>query len=122
MLAAPRLTNGGQARIVTSFPGMPQLEVGQRYLLLTTRPSRIGMSSPVGLGQGLFRITGAGGEEEAFNEYGNKMLFRGMEPPAMRQANDASQARDARQAGGPMKYSQLAEEIRGLVREERRKR
>ena len=100
----------------TSSLEMPQLEVGQGYLLLTTRPSAIGMSSPVGLGQGCFRISGNGSGEEAVNAYGNTMLFRGMEAPGTRQAGGA------RQAGGPMKYSQLAEQIRRLVNEEGGKR
>lgn len=104
-----------------SFRGLPRLEIGQTYLLLTTPPSKIGMSTTVGLGQGLFRIAGEGQMASAVNEFGNKMLFKGMESEG-RQSSGARQTRDLKQAGGSMKYSQLAEFIRSLVREERRAR
>jgi hypothetical protein len=59
------------------------------------------MCSTVGLGQGLFRIRGGRGGEEAENAYGNEMLFRGM---------------TGRVPGkGPVAYRELAMRLRGLV-------
>ena len=37
---------------------VPRLERGREYVLFTTRPSAIGLSTTVGLGQGAFTITG----------------------------------------------------------------
>jgi hypothetical protein len=109
----------GQLRMPTSFRGLPQLEIGQTYLLLTTEPSKIGMSTTVGLGQGLFHIAGEGQMETAMNEFGNKMLFKGMES----QQPSISKQRNSRlQRDGPVNYSQLADQIRSLVNEKGRKR
>jgi hypothetical protein len=45
------------------LPDLPRLEVGASYVLMMTRPSAIGMSSPVGLEQGLFRVDRRGSRE-----------------------------------------------------------
>jgi len=56
----------------------PDLLVGGDYVLFTTAPSAIGLSTTVGLDQGLFRVfaTGAGSEMTA-NGLGNRGLFGG---------------------------------------------
>lgn len=44
------------------IPGVPQFEVGQRYVVFLPPVSKLGYSSPIGLSQGLFtmKIDGAG--------------------------------------------------------------
>ena len=103
----------GVMRSLPVLPTMPQLVVGQTYLVMTTRPSAIGLSTTVGLGQGCFRISLMGKEELASNEVNNHGLFRDMAPPAAA----PSQARVAAAAapGGPLSYADLAGRIRGLV-------
>ena len=98
----PEKRGTGTGRVAMVLADLPRLEVGESYLLLTTRPSRIGMSTTVGLGQGLFRIKGAGSKAEAVNENDNQMLFRGMD----------AQGHTGR---GPMAYRKLAERVRALV-------
>ncbi len=66
----------------SNLPELPRLQVGGRYLLLTTAPSLIGLSAPVGLEQGVFRLTGKPGDETAVNGMGNLGLFAGIEPSA----------------------------------------
>ncbi len=52
---------------------------GQYVLLLVTRPSEYGLSSPVGLEQGRFRLVAvAGGQWLAVNGAGNQSLWRGL--------------------------------------------
>jgi hypothetical protein len=63
----------------SNLPELPRLQVGGRYLILTTTPSLIGLSAPVGLEQGVFRITGKPGAETALNGLGNGGLFTGIE-------------------------------------------
>lgn len=63
----------------SNLPELPRLQVGGRYLLLTTTPSLIGLSAPVGLEQGVFRLTGKPGAETAQNGLGNGGLFTGIE-------------------------------------------
>jgi len=62
---------------VSVLPEMPQLRLGHDYLLFTTTPSAIGLSAPVGLGQGTFGIYTEGKVEMAANELGNAGLFAG---------------------------------------------
>ena len=44
------------ADMVTKFAGVPQFEVGKRYVLFLPPVSTLGFSTPVGLGQGLFHV------------------------------------------------------------------
>jgi hypothetical protein len=103
MLAASWAGPTGATRVRMSE--LPQLEVGGSYLLLTTRPSSIGMSTTVGLKQGCFRIRGEGAGAEAVNGHGNAMLFQGMES-------------EAKRAGERVTYERLAARIRALVGKE----
>lgn len=44
-------------RDVIVAPGVPQFEVGKRYVVFLPSPSHLGFSSPVGLAQGMFTET-----------------------------------------------------------------
>jgi hypothetical protein len=103
-------------RSVSPLPEMPQLSVGQTYLVLTTRPSAIGLSTTVGMGQGLFRIEGIGKDETAVNQLNNSGLFRDMAPPAAPEAG--ALARGAAPAASPaaLPYTELVNRIQALVR------
>ena len=58
---------------------------GQYVLLLVTRPSEYGLSSPVGLEQGRFRILRAGEDKLlAVNGAGNQGLWRGLKSALMK--------------------------------------
>jgi hypothetical protein len=79
----------GQRRL-SALPDLPELDVGQDYVLFTTQPSAVGLSTTVGLGQGAFKIyLSPEGEELAANELENAGLFN-----------------------GPVTYTQLASAIR----------
>jgi hypothetical protein len=69
--------SGGAQRLFTLNVN-PDLQVGSEYVLFTTRPSAIGLSTTVGLDQGLFRVfaTDAGREMTA-NGLGNRGIFGG---------------------------------------------
>ena len=105
----------GNLRSAVLLPRMPELVVGGTYLVLTTRPSAIGLSTTVGLGQGCFRIAQVGKDEQAINEANNAGLFRGMAPPAAPPGARAALTPTAPAAGGAISYASLADRIRGLV-------
>ncbi|HAB17657.1 MAG TPA: hypothetical protein PLX89_04125 [Verrucomicrobiota bacterium] len=73
---------------------VPPLEEGKEYLLFTTKPSKIGLTSPVGLAQGLFSIKQQGDKVTAVNGVNNAGLGLG--------------------SGGPVAYQELAARIRAL--------
>lgn len=87
------------------FRDVPRLEKGRPYVLFTTRPSRIGLSTTVGLGQGAFSIVGAGKSEEAVNAAGNLGLSRGL-PGIILPSGP-----------GPVPYAQLARAIHAVLGE-----
>ena len=80
---------------------LPQLIVGQEYLLLTTTPSSIGLSTVVGLGQGVFRLYGDGNTQLAVNGLSNQGLAPGVR--------------------GPVPYDDLVERILSSMRKGERK-
>jgi len=84
-----------QMRLSSSLPEVPKLSVGENYVLFTTAPGNSGLRSPVGLGQGSFRIyLGANKTEFAVNELNNLGLFDG--------------GASARAEDGPVTYTRLA--------------
>lgn len=80
---------------------LPQLAVGEEYLLLTTTPSVVGLSTIVGLGQGVFRVYGDANNELAVNALNN----RGLAPKMQ----------------GPLRYDDLVGRIRSSIRKGDRK-
>jgi hypothetical protein len=84
------------------FDGIPILSVGRNYLLFQSRPSAIGLSSTIGLGQGNFQVAGKGPDAQVENEFGNAGLFAGMEIVGA-------------PARGPVSYSFMVEQIRAQL-------
>jgi hypothetical protein len=83
----------GQRRF-SALPDLPELQVGENYVLFATEPSAAGLSTTVGLGQGAFKIyLSPQGEELAANELNNAGLFN-----------------------GPVTYTTLASAIRAALR------
>jgi hypothetical protein len=98
-LGKPLPVTVGKSRRLVSLPGMPRMEVGESYVLFATAPSAVGLSAPVGLGQGCFQIEPKGREETAENGFANTGLFRGMETAGP-------------EAEAPLTYERLAAAIR----------
>lgn len=71
------VTNGNFKHLAV-FDINPDLQVGSDYVLFTTAPSAVGLSTTVGLNQGLFRIfNDANGRELTANGLGNQGIFGG---------------------------------------------
>lgn len=92
----------GTVRRVSVLRDVPQLEMGRDYVLFTTRPSAVGLSTTVGLGQGAFTIVGAGKEASAVNAFNNRGLNRGL-------------AGSILPGSGPVVYARLAQAIRDVL-------
>jgi hypothetical protein len=93
--------SGNQTRLTSALPEVPKLRVGESYVLFTTAPGASGLRSPVGLGQGSFRIyAGAYKTELAVNELNNLGLFDGAAP-----------TQRAARSDGPVTYTRLASAI-----------
>jgi hypothetical protein len=101
LLVAPKTASSGSVRRMTILRDLPQFKVGRDYLFALTRPSEIGLSTTVGLGQGLFQLRGRPGTELAVNESNNLGLFSGMP--------------SAPQSSGPVSYGELVKHIHSLL-------
>ena len=91
----------GPIRNLTLLRDLPKFTVGRDYLFILTQPSQIGLSTTVGLGQGLFQLRGRPGAELAVNEANNLGLFSGIS--------------SAPQTPGPVAYGELVKQIQTLV-------
>ena len=100
LLASMKQASSGTLRRAAILRDLPRFTVGRDYLFVLTRPSQIGLSTTVGLGQGLFELRGRPGQEQAVNEANNLGLLSGV-PGAS--------------ASGPVSYASLVKEIRSLV-------
>ncbi|MGH8638377.1 MAG: hypothetical protein ACREUZ_14675 [Burkholderiales bacterium] len=85
----------GLFRNFAMLDGLPTLREGHDYLILATTPSAAGLSTTVGLEQGVFKVAGKAGRETAVNGNDNVGLDAG--------ANAA--------ARGPMPYASLRSSI-----------
>ena len=112
MLSKQKSVQAGGMRFVSPLPDMPVLRVGQTYLVFTTQPSGVGLSTTVGLGQGCFRLYGKGDSQMAVNEVNNAGLFRDMQPPA---AAAAALRSAPPPTAGPMRFVDLRAQIVNLV-------
>jgi hypothetical protein len=101
LLASMKQASSGSLRRASPLRDLPKFSVGRDYLFVLTRPSQIGLSTTVGLGQGLFELRGRPGQELAVNEANNSGLFSGIQ--------------GAPAGGGPVAYSSLVKEIRTLL-------
>jgi len=89
---------------------------GQRVLLLLTAPSQLGLSSPVGLERGRFRIErDAQGREFAVNGHGNAGLLAGLEQSAARKGVPLTSGQ-ARLASEHRAGAIALDDLRGLLR------
>ncbi len=75
----PKKLNDGTIITSTLFQGVPQYEVGEEILIFLRGNSMIGYTSPVGLGQGAFRVEkDTTGQKKLVNGVGNLGLFQRM--------------------------------------------
>jgi hypothetical protein len=79
----------------SNFRDVPRLTMGSDYLLLTTPPSELGLSTTVGLGQGTFSVVRRDKTDYAVNQYDN--LGLGID------------------GDGAVPYADLVAEIKGLM-------
>ena len=116
-LLSPRKGGVAARGQADAFRDLPEFLVGQEYLFALTRPGRIGLSTTVGLGQGLFALRGAIDRRQAVNQWNNVGLF--IDSPVTSAAPAPSAGRaiaPVTRAAGPVAYSALIDEIRRLTR------
>ena len=111
MLGKAKSRTGGAAQATKFLPEMPTFVEGETYLIFATKPSAVGLSVTVGLGQGSFKIGMQDKREVALNQFNNRNLSAA---PQTDRSQRSAAAADER-SGGPVAYDDLAERIRSEV-------
>ena len=90
---------------------------GQELLLLMNAPSRYGLTSPVGIEQGRFRIVRDGGRAAALNGTGNQRLFAGLSQDTSRPValTERQASLIAKHRRGPVDFEELTAMIRAYA-------
>ena len=102
---------GGTGAHVVPHADVPRYEAGESVVLFVHPESALGFTSPVGLGQGCFRIHDRGGTTVAVNDVGNQNLVA--PAGAARTLGGTDRARAAAEASLPL--ATLLARVRGLV-------
>ena len=98
--------------------GKQAYKTGQRLFLFLPSPSPYGLSSPVGIGQGRFRIAvDAAGNAKLANEHGNAGLFRDVERDAVKAGKQLTtgQRKLASTKSGPVQLEEFVSLVKSLT-------
>jgi hypothetical protein len=106
-------------RVHTKIVGMPTYELNHEYLLILTAESKLGLSAPVGLPQGYFKVSNAKtGGKEVVNGMNNAGLFHKFPSDGrlFKQTLNPSEARVLAQKQGPIQYDAFVGILEKLVK------
>jgi len=101
-----------------STPVKKMYEVGQHLFLFLPAPSQYGLSSPIGLGQGRFRVSqDSAGQTTVMNENSNAGLFRDVDMAAHKAGRPltANQRRLAATERGPVALDEFVSLVKSLT-------
>jgi hypothetical protein len=112
----------GATRGPLNVPGMVQYRKGQRVLLFLHKDSRLGLTSPVGMSQGLFREAMRGDGERGFvNAQGNRNLTHNLSASLASEMGVGSAEMEDLRSKEPLRLNVLRELVSKVDRYQREK-
>ena len=111
------------SKMLVDLKHVPTYKIGQEVVLFLSGESRIGFSSPVGLGQGKFLVKHIqNARKSVVNENNNHNLFKGMNNPAyrsmlMKSCHHARIGSILNQRSGPVNYDMFLAVIETLLQQ-----
>ena len=115
-LAQPRQV-GENVMLFNRVPGLPVYEEQQEYLLFMNGDSELGLTSPVGLFQGAFRVAvDVYGRKVAMNGLENRGLFRDVEVTRLtKRPLTEAESQLIQQVSGPMLLNDLISVVQKVM-------
>ena len=109
-----RQLSGGPAG---GIRGLPEFSPGQEILLFLYPDSRLGLTSPVGLAQGMFRVgKGGRGGQAVLNRVGNANLLHRASPGQIRGSTLSAGEQAALRPGAPVSLDRFESVVRRIDR------
>ena len=103
-------------RLASMYARAPKFIKGQEVLLFLHPESKLGYSSPVGFGQGVFMVSKNGAETTAANERNNRLLFKGMDMERLCPGSSFSGIKHCSMTGaGSLRHQELMDLIQKIV-------
>lgn len=101
------------------IPGLPRYQPGEHVLLFLAGTSRLGLTAPLGLGQGRFRSARDERDRPTFvNDYNNRELFRNSRALATSQALTSAERQMVGQREGPVERGTFVRFLRRAAAQE----
>lgn len=100
-------------RVAALRLGLPRYQEGEEVVLFLTRESHLGLCSPVGLPQGVFRIRRQDGRATVQNDCDNRGLFAGISEKSVA-GNASGELRRLRASTGPLELQRFLHLCRSL--------
>ena len=109
-----RQLSGGPAG---GIRGLPEFSPGQELLLFLYPDSRLGLTSPVGLAQGMFRVgKGGRGGQAVLNRVGNANLLHRASSTQIRGSTLSAEEQAALRPGAPISLDRFESVVRRIDR------
>ncbi len=107
----------GRTKGVGSVIGMPFYDNDKKYLMFLHGDTQLGLTSPIGLGQGAFHVIKKDdGSEVAINAFHNRGLFHRMDSKLTKTTLNAAETRMMAITSGPVNLDHFVGFVKKMVR------
>lgn len=107
----------GPNTVVGVFRELPRYQVGEESIVFLSEAGVLGLTAPIGLGQGKFTVKSAGGGKTVVNGMDNHGLFLGLDrsPQVKAMSLPASEKNLMKQNGGEVGYDEFVSLVKRLA-------
>lgn len=113
----PVLPDHPEIKVTSAFADMPRYQVGATNVVFLSEDSEVGLTAPVGLHQGMFRVFEEGVQKQVVNRVGNKGLFVGIKKSPLFKGLklSSSESKLVAQEGSPLSYDSFVSLVQKIV-------
>lgn len=113
----PVIPDRPDIKVKSAFEDMPRYQVGSVDIVFLSEDSDLGLTAPVGLHQGMFRVFEEGVQKQVVNRVGNKGLFVGIKKSPLFKGLklSSSESKLVAQEGSPLSYDSFVSLVKKIV-------